>query len=724
ADTTLFDSLVVFENYPVDEDSARAHGLTVRDISANEATNYPLMLAAYDGDRIGFHLRYDPHYFDADTARRLLDRLVHLLTALVAEPGRRLAAVPLLTPQERRAVLGGPARRGDGDGDGTMISLFTDQAARHPDRLALIGEDEQLTFAELDARSGRVARALRARGVGRGAFVGVCLERGPAQTVAYLGVLKAGAAYLPMDPAYPLDRLQYMVDDSGIRMVVTQRSLAGAIPATERQLILDDPADDGTAPAAPLPEVGLDDAAYMIYTSGSTGRPKGVVVSHRGVAELARTQRERMRITPDSRTLQFSSPSFDAAVFERTASLLNGAALVTPSRDKLAGDDLADVIRDFGVTHALLPPAVLPTMDPDELPGLAVLAVGGEAMPGELTDRWSRGRRLVNAYGPTETTVCATMSGPLSGPATPPIGTCVEGSTVYVLDAFLRPVPDGVAGELYIGGESLSRGYWGRPGLTAERFVADPFGAPGARMYRSGDVVRRRADGQLEFLGRVDNQVKIRGFRIELGEIEAALLARPGVKQAVVTVREDRPGSKRLVGYVVPEDGTATDPAALRAAVAEVLPAHMVPAAVVPLDALPLTVNGKTDTKALPDPDWALDDAVYVAPRNELERVLADVFASVLGVERVGVHDNFFDLGGDSILSIQVVSRARRENVHVTSKDVFAHQTVAGLAEAAAPGQGAAPTAEQGVVSGEVAVTPIVDWFLGRHVRAPHHFNM
>ncbi|MEV2200359.1 amino acid adenylation domain-containing protein [Streptomyces fradiae] len=722
ADTTLFDSLVVFENYPVDEDSARAHGLTVRDISANEATNYPLMLAAYDGDRIGFHLRYDPHHFDADTARRLLDRLVHLLTALVAEPERRLAAVPLLAPGEQRAVLGGPARRGDTDG--TMISLFTDQAARHPDRLALIGEDERLTFAELDARSDRVARALSARGVGRGAFVGVCLERGPAQTVAYLGVLKAGAAYLPMDPAYPLDRLQYMVDDSGIRMVVTQRSLAGAVPATERQLILDEPADDGTEPAAPMPEVGLDDAAYMIYTSGSTGRPKGVVVSHRGVAELARTLRDRMRITPDSRTLQFSSPSFDAAVFERAASLLNGAALVTPSRDKLAGDELADVIRDFGVTHALLPPAVLPTMDPRELPGLAVLAAGGEALPGELVDRWSRDRCLVNAYGPTETTVCATLSGPLSGGATPPIGTRVEGSTVYVLDAFLRPVPDGVAGELYIGGESLSRGYWGRPGLTAERFVADPFGAPGARMYRTGDVVRRRADGQLEYVGRVDHQVKIRGFRIELGEIEAALLARPGVRQAVVAVREDRPGSKRLVGYVVPEDGTTPDPAALRAAVAEVLPAHMVPAAVVPLDALPLTVNGKTDTKALPDPDWAPDDAAHVAPRNEVERVLAGVFASVLGVERVGVHDNFFDLGGDSILSIQVVSRARRANVHVTSKDVFAHQTVAGLAEAAAPGRGAAPTAEQGVVSGGVAVTPIVGWFLGRHVRAPHHFNM
>ncbi|MFJ8663640.1 amino acid adenylation domain-containing protein [Streptomyces sp. NPDC093795] len=720
ADTTLFDSLVVFENYPVDEDSARAHGLTVEAVTANEATNYPLTLAAYDGARISFHLRYDPHHFDTDTARRLLDRLVHLLTALVAEPGRRLAAVPLLTPDEEQTVLAGPVQRGAAAG--TFVSLFAEQAARHPERVALVGEHEQLTFAELDARSDRVARALRAQGVERGAFVGVCLERGPSQTVSYLGVMKAGAAYLPMDPTYPLDRLQYMVDDSGVRTVLTQRSLVEVVPGTERQLILDEltAADEVTAP-----EVGLDDAAYVIYTSGSTGRPKGVVVSHRGVADLARTQRDRMRITPDSRTLQFASPSFDAAVFEVTCSLLNGAALVTPSRGGLAGDELAQVIRDFKVTHALLPPAVLPTMDPREVPGLAVLLTGGEALPGELADRWSRERCLINAYGPTETTVCVTLSDPLSGSAAPPIGTRVEGTALYVLDAFLRPVPDGVAGELYIGGAGLARCYWGRPGLTAERFVADPFGASGARMYRSGDVVRRRTDGELEYLGRVDNQVKIRGFRVELGEIEAALLARPGVDQAVVTVREDRPGSKRLVGYVVPEAGTALDAADLRAHVGEILPAHMVPAAVVALDELPLTSNGKIDTKALPDPVWAAaEDSAYVAPRDVTERVLAGVFASVLGVERVGVHDNFFDLGGDSILSIQVVSRARREGVHLTSKDVFARQTVAGLAETAAPGQGAAPAADQGPVTGEVAVTPIVDWFFGTHPQAPGHFNM
>ncbi|MFI9000578.1 amino acid adenylation domain-containing protein [Streptomyces sp. NPDC053541] len=730
ADTPLFDSLVVFENYPVDPDSARAHGLTVEDVTAHEATTYPLTLVAYDGARIGFHLRHDPRHFDPGTARRLLDRLVHLLSALVAAPDRRLAALPLLTPDEQSTVLAAaPARRNDQDG-GTFVSLFTAQAARHPERAALVGEHERLTFGELDARSDRVARALRAHGVGRGTFVGVCLERGPAQTVAYLGVMKAGAAYLPLDPAYPRDRLQYMADDSGIRTVVTQRPLLGTVPVTERRLVLDDldgldaAVDDGAA----LPEVGPDDAAYMIYTSGSTGRPKGVVVGHRGVPALARSLGDRLRITADSRVLQFASPSFDAAVFETAWALLNGAALVTPSQDKPVGEELARIVRDHGVTHAILPPAVLPTLAPADVPGLAVLVTGGEALPGELADRWSRDRCLVNAYGPTESTVCATLSAPLGGGGTPPIGTAVEETALYVLDAHLRPVPDGVAGELYIGGAGPARGYWGRPDLTAERFVADPFGAPGARMYRSGDVVRRRPDGQLDFLGRVDNQVKIRGFRIELGEIESALLARPGVRQAVVAVREDRPGSRRLVGYVVPEPGTPVDTAALRAGLGAVLPAHMVPAAVVALDALPLTANGKTDTKALPDPVWAADllaDTAYVAPRDETERLLAEVFASVLRVERVGVHDNFFDLGGDSILSIQVVSRARRAGVHVTSKDVFAHQTVAALAAAATTGRAdPAPTADHGPVSGEVGVTPIVDWFFRTHPEAPEHFTM
>ncbi|WP_372499419.1 AMP-binding protein [Streptomyces sudanensis] len=335
----------------------------------------------------------------------------------------------------------------------TLPALFGAQVARRPDATALTAESGSMSYAELDARVARAAAVLHDRGVRRGTPVGVCLERGTAVIVAMLAVMRAGGVYVPLDPAYPAERLRYMTDDSGIGLVITQPSVAERVPDGPRRLLLaelDDPATAG----APAVELGPDDAAYMIYTSGSTGRPKGVVVTHRGIADLARTQRERMEVTPDSRVLQFASPSFDAAVFEVTKSLLNGAALVVLDRGGLAGAELTRAMRDFEVTHATLPPAVLPTMDPEELPGLAALMVAGEACPGELVDLWSRGRRMYNGYGPTEATVCATMSTPMSGSGTPPLGTSVEGTEVYVLDARLRPVPAGATGELYIAGEA------------------------------------------------------------------------------------------------------------------------------------------------------------------------------------------------------------------------------------------------------------------------------
>ncbi|PLW74220.1 non-ribosomal peptide synthetase, partial [Streptomyces sp. DJ] len=498
-DTPLFDSLVVFENYPVDENTARTHHLTVHDTTANEATNYPLTLAAYDGRTVGFHLRYDPHLFDASTAERLLDRLVHLLEALQAAPEARLAAVPFLTAAEQRefAAQALPARNGDGRQD-TLVGLFAEQVALRPDAVAVAVADAdadadadgrgELTYAELDARSDRIARALLDLGVTRGSFVGVCLERGPDLTASFLGAVKAGAAYLPLDPEYPAERLQYMVDDSGVEVVITQRSVADGVPATPRRLLLDDlPDPQGSqepqesqdpqgGDAAPRVLPALDDAAYVIYTSGSTGRPKGVVVTHRGIADFARTQRTRLNVRPESRVLQFASPSFDATVFELCMSLLNGATLVVPTRARLVGDELARVLREQRVSHALLPPAVLPTLSASELPGLTHLMVGGEACSGELAGLWSQGRDLHNCYGPTETTVCATMSEPLNGDGTPPLGTAVDGTAVRLLDAHLRPVPPGATGELYVAGESLARGYWNRPALTAERFVADPYG--------------------------------------------------------------------------------------------------------------------------------------------------------------------------------------------------------------------------------------------------------
>ncbi|MCQ0024992.1 amino acid adenylation domain-containing protein, partial [Streptomyces somaliensis DSM 40738] len=565
--------------------------------------------------------------------------------------------------------------------DRTLPALFGAQVTHRPDATALAAESGSMSYAELDVRTARAAAVLHGRGVRRGTPVGVCLERGTALVVSMLAVMRAGGVYVPLDPAYPAERLRYMADDSGIDLVITQPSVAERVPDGPRRLLLAD-LDDAAPADAPAAELGPDDAAYMIYTSGSTGRPKGVVVTHRGIADLARTQRERMEVTPDSRVLQFASPSFDAAVFEVTKSLLNGATLVVPDRGGLAGAELTRVLRDFGITHATLPPAVLPTMDPEDLPGLTALMVAGEACPGELVDLWSRGRRMYNGYGPTESTVCATMSAPMSGGGTPPLGTSVEGTEVYVLDGRLRPVPAGATGELYIAGEGLARGYRGRPDLTAERFVADPHGAPGTRMYRTGDLVRRTDDGELEFAGRVDDQVKLRGFRIELGEVEAAAMRLPGIAHAVALVREDRPGDRRLVAYAVPDDTTdAPTPSAVRAALRRELPEYMVPSAVVTLEALPLTVNGKIDRAALPEPSPAQLVGEYVAPRDTTEEAVAEVFAEVLGVARVGVHDDFFDLGGDSIRAVHALSRIEaRLGVKAARRALFAHPTVAELA--------------------------------------------
>ncbi|MGH4036187.1 non-ribosomal peptide synthetase, partial [Actinomycetota bacterium Odt1-20B] len=523
-------------------------------------------LTEHTGGTVEGLVEYSTDLFDAGTVASLAARLVRLLDTLTADPDTPVTAVDVLADEERRLVLGEWCGDAAPVENLTVPELWARRVAADPHAPALICADYELSAAELDIRAGQLAHELVARGIGPESLVALALPRSSAElAVATLAVWKAGGAYLPVDPAYPADRIAYMLDDACPALVLAVRDTVDRLPDGTRPLVLDALDVSHHDAACPAPRVTLGHPAYVIYTSGSTGRPKGVVVPHAGVASLLATQRERFGAGPGARVLSFASPSFDAAFWELCMGLLSGGALVVAGADGLLpGEPLATTLAAHRVTHATLPPVVLAAMEPDAalLPGGTLIA-GGEALSGELVGRWSTGRRLFNAYGPTETTVCASVAGPLAEPVAPPIGLPVLNSRSYVLDARLRPVPPGVVGELYVAGP-LARGYLGRPGLSAERFVADPFGPAGARMYRTGDLVRWRADGQLDYVGRADHQVKVRGFRIELGEIEAELARNEDVGQVAVIVREDSPGAKQLVGYVVPRPGRSADAAQLR----------------------------------------------------------------------------------------------------------------------------------------------------------------
>ncbi|OLF19035.1 non-ribosomal peptide synthetase [Actinophytocola xanthii] len=647
--------------------------------------------------------------------------LLAVLDALVSTPDITLGDVQLVPAAElaRLASFGEDPLEVD---EVTWPEAFARQVRRTPDAVALVCESTSLRYAELDAAANRLAHLLIANGVGAEDVVAVALPRTPDLVVALLAVLKAGAAYLPLDPDHPGDRLAYMVSDARARLVLTTSELAGEVPGPA---LLLDRVDSSAHPSSdPRRQVPLDAAAYVIYTSGSTGRPKGVVVTHEGVGSLIATAVRRLGVFASSRVAQFASVGFDVAVWDLCMSLGTGARVVlVPEQRRVAGPELTDYLREHGVTHMILPPSLVAALPPAcRLPDGAVLVVGTESVPAELVARWTPALRVVVAYGLTEATVNSTLwlaEPDWTGPV--PIGGPDPNTRLYVLDSSLRRVGVGVVGELYVGGRGLARGYRGRHALTAQRFVADPFGPPGARMYRTGDRVRWRTDGNLEFLGRTDSQVKIRGHRVEPGEVESALLRRPEVAQAAVLARPDQRGGLRLVAYVTATDGSTVDPAAVRARIAEELPEYLVPAAVVAVpDRLPLTPNGKLDTRALPEPDWAAltGDA---APTSEAERVLAEVFAEVLGLPSVGVLDSFFELGGDSIVAIQLVGRARAAGLVVTPRDVFRHRTVAALAAVAGRRDGARPaTHDLGV--GSAPPTPIIRWLreLGSPVDAFH----
>lgn len=645
-------------------------------------------------------LEYNGDLFDAPTAQRMLDHFKVFLSAALEHPQMDVGQLPLLDQVERQRAIELWNDTGRNAPAGFAHALFEENAQRMPDAPALIFGSERWTYGALERRANQLAHVLRERGVRPEVPVSVLMERSPELVCTMLAIFKAGGVYLPLDPALPDERLTFMLDDARPGVIVTglaskarMETLFSKHPSPANPSLWDWQNDRASLDAQPeaTPEHGPapDNLAYVIYTSGSTGKPKGVEVTHRAFFNLVRAKMEGFGVFPDSCVLQFVSFGFDVSVSDVCMTLAAGARLLLRPADVMGGEPLARLLRTHEVSVIVLPASVLATVPPTGLPALKSVIAGGEACSAELVDRWVEGRRFINAYGPTEATICTTMARCAMHGGPPPIGHPIAHAQTYVLDANLEPVPVGVTGELYIGGAGLARGYLGRPALTAEHFIPHPFATtrgavpPGSRLYRTGDLARYLPDGAIAFVERVDNQVKIRGFRIELGEIEAVLQQHPQVQDAVVTAQTFGAGGKQLVAYCVPRDGAALDGAELASHLRSRLPEHMVPAAILLLEGFPRTANGKVDRRALPSPETLGHQArrEYVAPRTLTEEILADIVSDVLTCELVSVEDDFFALGGQSILAAQVISRASdRFELPLSVRLLFESPTVTMLA--------------------------------------------
>jgi surfactin family lipopeptide synthetase C len=721
----LFESLVVFENYYLNSYMRSKGGRWVnREFEYRGRTNYPLVLAGYDDDEMLLRIEFDEGHFTQDTVRRILGHLQTILQNIPGNLDKCVAEIPMLTEPERHQLLvEWNATQVDYPRDKCIHELFEEQVERTPDAVALVFEDQRLTYRELNSRSNQLAHYLTKLGVGPEVLVGICVERSLEMVVGLLGILKAGGAYVPLDPAYPKERLAFMVEDTRIAVLLTQRGMIPVIPAcTPKMLCLD--ADweavagenDQNLPAQSTAE----SLAYVMYTSGSTGTPKGVEVLHRGVVRLV-LNTNYARLDGKETFLQLAPISFDASTLEIWGALLNGATCIVFSAEVPSTDKLADVIRRHSVSTLWLTASLFNAVideDPQALRGISQLLIGGEQLSAphvRCAQEALPGTQIINGYGPTENTTftcCYSIPQGLARDATTiPIGRPIANTDVYILDKHLQLVPVGVPGQLYTGGDGLARGYLNRPDLTNEMFIPHPFSTePGARLYKTGDLARWRADGNIEFLGRIDHQVKIRGFRIELGEIESVLGRHEAVREVVVMAREDIPGDKRLVAYIIPEGEQTPSVSVLRQYLKEKLPEYMMPNVFVMLEKFPLTPNGKVDRRALPAPEHTRPELeeTYVAPRTPVEQSLAEIWANVLGVERVGVNDNFFELGGHSLLAVQLFVRIRKwAGIDLPLATLLKSPTVQGLAEILDPSCATAPIS--GETISEIS-SPVQQW--------------
>ncbi len=724
----LYQVMLVLQNTPTPE--LALDGLSIRRIEVESATA-KCDLTLYvtpTGEGLRVTLEYSTDLFHSATVERMLGHLQTLLSGMVTQPEQRASALPLLTGAERRQLLSDwNATQAAVPSDLGLHELVSQQAARSPEDCAVIVGNQQLSYRQLDERSSRLASLLRGCGVQREVLVGLCLDRSLDMLVAMLAILKAGGAYVPLDPQYPNERIDFILKDTQAALLLTQQSLRDRFSSSAvRLLCLDALPSASQFPSEPLPDAhpGSQQAAYVIYTSGSTGQPKGVIIEHRSVVAFCSWAGRAFTAAELARVLASTSICFDLSVFELFVPLCFGGCVVLVE-NALA---LPTLPAATGVTLINTVPSVLTALlQATELPAsVRTVNLAGEPLPQALVDRiYQHGavQRVLNLYGPSECTTYSTVAEVARG-TVPTIGRPIDNTQTYVLDPDLQPLPIGIIGELYIGGAGVARGYLRRPALSAERFIPDPFSeATGGRLYKTGDRCRWLADGQLQFLGRADHQVKLHGFRIELGEIEAVLDQHPGLRGAAVVVRGDSDLDKRLVAYVVPRGAEAASPSELRSYLQSQLPTYMIPAHFVELPSLPLSANGKVDRRALAalELSAAAEPVGQVAPRSALEELLAEIWRDVLHIEALGVHDNFFSLGGDSILAIQVIGRVQQAGFAVSVRQIFECQTIAELAPVLS--RQSRPAAAQGAVLGPVTLTPIQRWFFAQRLPDPHHFN-